>query len=41
MVTDSYTADYAYNHMTVIDTYDEKTFARDLVAEYIAAGSLN
>ena len=40
VVTDSYTADYAYNHMTVIDTYDEETFARDLVAAYIAAGSL-
>jgi hypothetical protein len=40
VVTDSYTADYAYNNMTVIDTYDEETFARDLVAAYIAAGSL-
>ena len=40
VVTDSYTADYAYNHMTVIDIYDEETFARDLVAAYIAAGSL-
>ena len=40
VVTDSYTADYAYNNMTVMDTYDETTFARDLVAAYITAGSM-
>jgi 2',3'-cyclic-nucleotide 2'-phosphodiesterase/3'-nucleotidase len=38
VVTDSYSAYYAYNNMTVIDVYDEKTYARDLVAEYITAG---
>ena len=40
VVTDSYSAYYSYNNMTVIDIYAEKTFARDLVAEYILAGGL-
>ena len=38
VVTDSYSAYYPYNNMTVIDIYDESTYARDLVAEYITAG---
>ena len=38
VVTDSYSAYYSYNNMTVIDTYGENIFARDLVADYIAAG---
>ncbi len=41
MVTDSYSADYAYNNMTVIDTYSDTIFARDLIAEYIAEGGLD
>ena len=40
VVTDSYTADYAYNHLTVVATYDERVFARDLVADYFAAEDL-
>ena len=40
VITDSYSAEYTYNRMTVIDTYDETTFARDLVAEYITGGGL-
>lgn len=40
VVTDRYSADYSYNNMTVIDTYSQNIFARDLVAEYIAAGGL-
>ena len=40
LVTDSYCADYSYNNLTVIDTYDENIFARDLVAEYITEGGL-
>lgn len=36
VVTDSYSANYSYNHMTVIDTYSDHIFARDLVADYIA-----
>lgn len=38
VITDGYSAYYPYNHMTVIDVYDENTFARDMVADYIAAG---
>ena len=41
VVTDSYSAYYSYNNMTVIDIYDEHIFARDLVAEYITQGKLN
>ena len=40
VVTDTYSANYTYNHMTVIDTYDPDVFARDLVADYISAGGL-
>lgn len=40
VVTDSYSAYYSYNNMTVIDVYDEEIFARDLVADYIAEGGL-
>lgn len=39
VVTDSYSAYYSYNNMTVIDVYSENIFARDLVAEYIAQGN--
>ena len=38
VVTDTYSANYSYNNLTIIDTYAEDVFARDLVAEYIAAG---
>ena len=41
VVTDSYSSGYAKNNMTVIDTYSADTFARDLLAEYIAAGALS
>jgi 2',3'-cyclic-nucleotide 2'-phosphodiesterase (5'-nucleotidase family) len=41
VVTDSYSAYYSYNHMTVIDVYDENIFARDLVADYITEGGFN
>lgn len=40
VVTDSYSAYYSYNHMTVIDIYGENIFARDLVADYISEGGL-
>lgn len=41
LVTDSYTAYYAYNNLTVIAEYDANVFARDLLADYIEAGKLN
>ena len=40
VVTDTYSAYYSYNNMTVIDTYAEDIFARDLVADYICEGGL-
>ena len=40
VVTDSYSAYYAANNMTVVDIYSEDIFARDLLADYIAAGGL-
>ena len=36
VVTDSYTSDYTYNNLTVIDTYDANVYARDLLAAYFA-----
>ena len=41
VVTDSYTGQYAYNHMTVVDTLEADVFARDLLAEHITAGNLD
>lgn len=41
VVTDSYTSDYTYNNMTVIDSYDGDVFARDLLADYIASGGFD
>ena len=41
IVTDSYTAYYAYNNLTVVAEYDPTVFARDLLAEYIEAGGLS
>ena len=41
VVTDSYSAYYSYNNMTVIDVYAEDIFARDLVAEHITDGGLS
>ena len=38
VITDSYSSSYAPNRLTVIDTYDETTFARDLIAQYIRDG---
>ena len=41
LITDSYSAYYAPNKLTVIEKYDSKTFARDLLADYIKAGKFN
>lgn len=40
VVTDSYTSTYAPNRMTEIESYDSKTFLRDLLAEYIKQGKM-
>lgn len=40
VVTDSYSANWAKNNMTVVETYSPDTFARDLLADYIMQGGL-
>ncbi len=40
IVVDTYTAYYAPNGLTIIDFYDDSTYARDLVAEAIRNGDL-
>lgn len=40
IVVDTYTADYAYNNLTVIERYDPDVFARDLLADFIKDGGL-
>lgn len=41
LITDTYSSDYSYNGLTVIDTYKPQTYARDLLADYIKSGGLN
>ncbi len=42
IVVDSYTSDYAPNHLTVVKRYSkEGVYARDLLADYIKAGGLS
>ena len=41
LITDSYSAYYKANQLTVIAEYDPTVFARDLLAEYIEQGELN
>jgi 2',3'-cyclic-nucleotide 2'-phosphodiesterase (5'-nucleotidase family) len=41
VVTDSYSANWSKNNMTVVETYSPDIFARDLLADYIAQGNLN
>ena len=38
IVTDTYSSQYAPNHLSVIEEYDNNVFARDLVAEYVKNG---
>ena len=40
IIVDSYTSQYKWNNLTVVDTYDDYTYARDLLAEYIREGGL-
>jgi 2',3'-cyclic-nucleotide 2'-phosphodiesterase (5'-nucleotidase family) len=40
IIVDTYTALYGPNRLTVIDYYDDTTYARDLLADAIAAGRL-
>ena len=40
IVVDTYTATYAPNHLTIVEEYTPGIYARDLLADYIAAGGL-
>lgn len=40
IVTDTYCSGYAPNKLTVVETYTAGVYARDLLAEYIAAGGM-
>ena len=40
IVTDTYTAYYAPNNLTVVEMFGQAVFARDLLADFIAAGGL-
>lgn len=39
VVVDSYTANYAYNNLTIVEEFDPGVYARDLLAEYIRDGN--
>lgn len=41
VVVDTYTADYKYNKLTIVERYDPNVFARDLLADYIKNGGLS
>ena len=40
VIVDTYTSQYKYNNLTVVEYYDETTYARDLLAEAIKADKL-
>ena len=41
LITDTYSSDYSYNHLTVIERYTTSDFfARDMIAEYIRSGGM-
>lgn len=40
LITDTYSALYAPNNLTIVERYDENVFARDLFADYIRKGNL-
>ena len=41
VIVDTYSADYSWNNLTIIERYDANIFARDLLAEYIKNGGLS
>lgn len=41
IVVDTYTADYRYNNLTIVERYDPDIFARDLLADYIKNGGFS
>lgn len=41
VVVDTYSADYKWNNLTIVERYDPNIFARDLLADYIENGGLS
>ena len=41
VVVDTYSSQYAPNHLTEVARYDETTYARDLLAAYIEKGGFS
>ena len=41
VVVDTYTATYAPNRLTIVETYTPGIYARDLLADFVAAGGLS
>ena len=41
VVVDTYTATYAPNRLTIVETYTPGVYARDLLADFVAAGGLS
>ena len=39
IITDTYSAYYAPNKLTIVESYDKNVFARDLLADYIKCGN--
>ena len=40
IITDSYNYTYSWNNLTVVEVYDDVTYARDLVAQYVMNGGM-
>lgn len=40
IITDSYNYTYSWNNLTVVEVYDDVTYARDLVAQYVKNGGM-
>ncbi len=40
IITDSYNYTYSWNNLTVVEIYDDVTYARDLVAQYVKNGGM-
>lgn len=41
VVVDTYSADYKWNNLTIVERYDPNVFARDLLEDYIKNGGLS
>ena len=41
VIVDTYSADYSWNNLTILERYDPDVFARDLLADYIENGGFS